>query len=74
MWWLYSYLQRIILRLPTLQLFKAEEALGHIRTVFSGFVDETSFGHLEGVFAHRKLGFAVLFRRRYIHRFKLEHR
>lgn len=60
------YLQRIILWLPALQLFIAEEALGHIRTVVGGFVDEASFGHLEGIIAHRTLGFAIFY---VVHRF-----
>lgn len=73
-----GYLQRIILWLPALQLFIAEEALGHIRTVVGGFVDEASFGHLESIIAHRTSGFAILILRCYIHRLlktvKLEYR
>lgn len=62
-------LQRIILRLPALQLLIAEKALGHIWTVLSGCVDKTSFGHLKSVDTQRKGSFL----RSYTYRFKPEY-
>lgn len=37
----------VILRLPALQLFEAEETHGDVRAVFWRGVNEASFGHLE---------------------------
>lgn len=37
----------VILRLPALQLFKAEETHGDVWTVIRRGVNKTSFGHLE---------------------------
>lgn len=40
-------LLRVILRLPALQLFEAEETHGDVWTVLRRGVNEASFGHLE---------------------------